>query len=868
MYFDEVKEEDNRNTDAWKEDASSIVIFVTLNLLIPVFISITSFKTGLFSAIVGAFIIEFYKKLSTDSGNQTVALLQQISHQLPNSPNSANSNTVNQLSPPGTAMVWVNILWLTSLVLSLTCALIATLLQQWARRYIETPKSADVLRHRARVRSLLLVGARLYKIRLIVEILPTLLHLSVFLFFGGLVIAFHTIHKTVAITVDVAVGLLGLAYIAMSILPCLDVRCPYRTPISQMLWYPCHAFLSFAALCLHSCIRGLEGFLSQNLVLSRGQRWLASRGLAASDHRRYFTDGLEKSIVSRAVQMLKDGDCRRVTWLFNQLALGDRSKFLKFAASIPRHRIPDLILSTELNSLPLVSLLVLLRSCVTGTYSWAGEDICKRSLLVCLHAIRHIAKAPTLPDLDFMQAHLANTDHMAALVWNNDSFIRTTSRSICALVARKVVRKRRLGEADLHWLQVVIGESRDAILEASVTVRDQMNFKAFVIGVLPHPLSKLSTEDAAIFNETLAILLNERTNGQNYTATSDWQNQLSEEIERIHQYDPEDGRKVFDRLHAMFPSLVAPFLSSAEARYPTSPPVAPPPAVTAGNYDVPSTPSPVPAGYYYGGPQHRSLPPVVTMRPPRCTSHPFTAGDYYAPSTLAPPPPVVPSMPPLHYRSPTFPLPLPPPATRPVVPPAAPPTAPVCCPSCCPSCSPPAAPLAAPSCCPSRCPTCYPFRCPLRCPSRCPSGCPTRVAPPTLPRVAPPTPTRCHPSCSPSPSYSPSYCPFYCPSCNCSSPLTYISYSFISLSLFCTSLWLSPHVAHPRCISCLLPLQLTLCAGLPPHAGLPPCTASPLRASRAISPPSAPLFLQVQLTIPVQPALHMPQFRSIAMCFT
>jgi hypothetical protein len=33
MYLDEVKEEDNRITDAWKEDASSILVFVSLNLL-------------------------------------------------------------------------------------------------------------------------------------------------------------------------------------------------------------------------------------------------------------------------------------------------------------------------------------------------------------------------------------------------------------------------------------------------------------------------------------------------------------------------------------------------------------------------------------------------------------------------------------------------------------------------------------------------------------------------------------------------------------------------------------------------------------------------------------------------------------------
>jgi hypothetical protein len=318
---------------------------------------VTSSKTGLFSAIVGTFIIEFYKKLSSDSGDQTVALLQQISHQLPNSPNIPYSNTANQLSSPGTAMVWVNALWLISLVLSLTCALIATLLQQWARRYTETPKSTNILRHRARVRSLLLVGTKRYKIPLIVEILPTLLHLSVYLFLGGLVITFHTIHKTVAIAVDVAVGVSGLAYIALSILPCLDVKCPYRTPISKILWYPCHALLSLAALCLHRCILGLHRLLNRPVPSHADKAYSVGYshgffGFSVSNHWRFLTDGLEKSIVDRAVETLRDEDRKRVTWLFNQLALGDKDKFLKFAASIPRHKIPDLIPTYRVRFLP------------------------------------------------------------------------------------------------------------------------------------------------------------------------------------------------------------------------------------------------------------------------------------------------------------------------------------------------------------------------------------------------------------------------------------------------------------------------------------------------------------------------------------
>ena len=34
VFLDEVKEEDNRITDSWKEDANSIVTFVSLDLLL------------------------------------------------------------------------------------------------------------------------------------------------------------------------------------------------------------------------------------------------------------------------------------------------------------------------------------------------------------------------------------------------------------------------------------------------------------------------------------------------------------------------------------------------------------------------------------------------------------------------------------------------------------------------------------------------------------------------------------------------------------------------------------------------------------------------------------------------------------------
>ena len=458
-------------------------------------------------------------------------------------------------------MVWVNTLWLISLVLSLTCALIATLLQQWARRYIETPKSSNVQRHRARVRSLLLVGTKLYKIPFIVQMLPTLLHLSVYLFLAGLVIAFHTIHKTVAIAVDVAVAVSGLAYLTLSILPCLDVRCPYRTPISQALWYPCHACLSFVALCLHRCILVLHGLLSRP-VRTRGQvilrRWLLSRGFSLSNHWQFLTDGLEKSIFYRAVTTLRDGDRGRVIWLFNRLARGDRHTFLKFVASIPIHRIPELIPSIESVSFR-ESLLVLVRILADtrpGLAAWLDSDVYRRSLLVCLHAIHLILKTPDVPELYFVPTNFANIDLMRTLLDDSDTPIRITSRSICALIARRVGRERWPEEEELRWLQDVIGETSHEILNADIETRDRMNFKSFVYGALSNQVGDLPTEDATSFRETLAILLD--VTADPYFDLPSSQNQLSEEVRRIQQDDPQGSLDVVNRLLLMFPFIPLP----------------------------------------------------------------------------------------------------------------------------------------------------------------------------------------------------------------------------------------------------------------------------------------------------------------------
>jgi hypothetical protein len=99
-------------------------------------------KAGLFSTSVTAFIIESYKSLSAKSSDTTVDLLAQISQQLAAASNGTHADA---LSPPESfqptpSAVRVNVFWFLSLVFSLTCALAATLVQQWARNYLQTVK--------------------------------------------------------------------------------------------------------------------------------------------------------------------------------------------------------------------------------------------------------------------------------------------------------------------------------------------------------------------------------------------------------------------------------------------------------------------------------------------------------------------------------------------------------------------------------------------------------------------------------------------------------------------------------------------------------------------------------------------------------
>lgn len=422
--------------------------------------------------------------------------------------------------PPTTSIIWVTAIWLLSLVLGIMSALSATLTLQGASRYLELPRTTSSPSQQARVRSFLFFGAQKYGMINAVEMTSTLLHLSMLLFFVGLDIFFFTAHTTIGVVVSISVGLIGVAYLTISILPCMDYHCPYYTPMSTVWWYFWHTSLFALAFCLRWSLRQLHNCLvPYNLgeITSRRQyiliKWLQTIEDSAKRHGRHLKDGFRRSIVRGALEAPAIVDLQALTWLLKVRS----SKVQEFVANIPGGTLVQLMgAPVEAgNVIFREHLLALLRSCAPGTVG-LDEDMRRRRLLVCLDAVHHIVKASCVPYgvspsesvLHYVRTNFANIALMRALWADSDPSIRITAHSICALLARHLLRKYPLEESELAWLQDVMGMPSNAIYNSldNLSTVDSVNVDAYVYGVFSRRTDNLSIKEATSFLENLTIL--------------------------------------------------------------------------------------------------------------------------------------------------------------------------------------------------------------------------------------------------------------------------------------------------------------------------------------------------------------------------
>jgi hypothetical protein len=223
----------------------------------------------------------------------------------------------------------VNALWFLSLVISLTCALLATFLQQWARRYLRVTRSRYSLHKRARIRAFFSEGVEKLLLPWAVETLPTLLHISLFLFFSGLVVFLWNVNLTCFKLVLSWVGICSTLYGCITSMPIFRHDSPYYTSLSPLAW---RSLLGVASI-----ISAVPGLLLYNLYCTvycrrSGERFL----IFAENCYDLLVQGMQKTVEATALNSPSSIDTRTFMWTFDRL--DEDHELERFFSGLPGFR--------------------------------------------------------------------------------------------------------------------------------------------------------------------------------------------------------------------------------------------------------------------------------------------------------------------------------------------------------------------------------------------------------------------------------------------------------------------------------------------------------------------------------------------------
>ncbi|RPD79301.1 hypothetical protein L226DRAFT_550775 [Lentinus tigrinus ALCF2SS1-7] len=211
MYLQQTTPGDKEDMEAWNVDLDSDLIFAAL-----------------FSAVLTTFIVESSKSLQPDNSEELLrAILLQVQ-------TSRNGTTVVpapfKLAP---SAVRVNVYWFCSLVISLSAALIAILAKQWLN-YLHAGLS-PIPATRARYRQFRIEGTQKWRLPSVISFIPIMLHISLLLFFVGLVEFVWPLNEAVAVFTSVLVCAIVTVYFGANILARRGHHCTLAAVLSSAL---------------------------------------------------------------------------------------------------------------------------------------------------------------------------------------------------------------------------------------------------------------------------------------------------------------------------------------------------------------------------------------------------------------------------------------------------------------------------------------------------------------------------------------------------------------------------------------------------------------------------------------------------------
>ncbi|KAF8595973.1 hypothetical protein BDV93DRAFT_455771, partial [Ceratobasidium sp. AG-I] len=178
MYREEAQEHDEELVNGQNQNLDTMLLFAAL-----------------FSAVLSAFLIESKKLLQQDPADASLKLLLLIAQ----SQQRVEQGTPQLLSAPiehpnfssSQSARWINGLWFMSLALSLSAALVALLAKEWLAAFTASPPRPAY--EYTLLRQARLVGLIEWNALPIMDLLPSMLHLSLVLFLCGLIIYICTL---------------------------------------------------------------------------------------------------------------------------------------------------------------------------------------------------------------------------------------------------------------------------------------------------------------------------------------------------------------------------------------------------------------------------------------------------------------------------------------------------------------------------------------------------------------------------------------------------------------------------------------------------------------------------------------------------
>jgi hypothetical protein len=202
-------------------------------------------QAGLFAAVLTSFLVQSNQNLQDNPveqsayyQQQSVAILAHISQQIASiAPHVTIASTPAPPYPtfrPSGSDIRVNIYWVIGLVCSLSAALLATVVQQWVRSYMQVFQQYDHPLKRARFRQFFFEGSK--GMRNLAKAVTRLIHVSLFLFFLGFADSMVTTNATVGVATIVPICLCGLFYLYTVTAHLKDLRSPYQTLLSRPIF--------------------------------------------------------------------------------------------------------------------------------------------------------------------------------------------------------------------------------------------------------------------------------------------------------------------------------------------------------------------------------------------------------------------------------------------------------------------------------------------------------------------------------------------------------------------------------------------------------------------------------------------------------